>query len=385
MTTVENTPADQPALKRVVLAGGGTAGHVAPLLATAEAIKTRFPDAKVTAVGSPNGIEERLVPERGFPLELVAKVAFPRRPNAAAVKFPMAFRGALKQAQSILAKHDAQVVVGFGGYVSTPMYLAARKAGIPVVIHEQNARPGLANRLGARFAKHVAITFPSTPLVGAKSLGMPLRREIVELDLDSKRDEALEYFGLEAGHPTVLVTGGSLGAASLNDAFAERVDALRNAGIQVLHVTGRGKAFDVTPTTDGARYVVVEYVDRMDLAYAVADLVVTRSGAGMVSELTTVGLPAVYVPLPIGNGEQKLNSRDVVAAGGGIVVDNADFTPEWIDANLMALITDPKRLSEMKAAAQSQSSAGAADALVDLIVDAALPGQRDISATKDNS
>lgn len=358
-------------LERVLLAGGGTAGHVSPLLATAEAITERFPDAQVTAVGSPGGLEERLVPERGFPLEFVPKVAFPRRPNAAAVKFPMAFRSALRQADKIVAEHNPQVVVGFGGYVSTPMYLAARKAGVPVVIHEQNARPGLANRLGARFARHVAITFESTPLAGAKAIGMPLRREISSLDLDAKRSEGLEFFGLEPGHPTVLVTGGSLGAASLNDAFSARVDQLREAGIQVLHITGRGKGFDVTPTSSGARYVVVEYVDRMDLAYAVADLVVTRSGAGMVSELTTIGLPAIYVPLPIGNGEQKLNSRDVAAAGGGIVVDNSEFTPEWIDAHLMTLVTDPARLAQMKQAALSQSSAGAADAMVDLIVDAA--------------
>ena len=358
-------------LERVVLAGGGTTGHVAPLLATAEAIKARHPQVSVTAVGSVGGLEERVVPERGLPLELLPKVPFPRRPNAAAVKFPMTFASALKKAQAIIAQHDPQVVVGFGGHVSTPMYLAARRAGVPIVIHEQNARPGLANRLGSRFATHVATTFPGTALPGATSIGMPLRREIVELDLAARRDEAFEFFGLEAGHPTVLVTGGSLGAAALNEAFAARVDELRQAGIQVLHVTGRGKGFDVTPTTSGARYVVVEYLDRMDLAYAVADLVITRSGAGMVSELTTLGLPAVYVPLPIGNGEQKLNCRDVVAAGGGIMVENDDFTAEWIDANLMVLLTDPARLTAMRQAATSRSSANAAEALVELIEDAA--------------
>ena len=360
-------------LNRVVLAGGGTAGHVSPLLATAEAITSRFPDAEVTAVGSPGGIEERLVPQRGFDLEFVPKVAFPRRPNAAAVKFPVAFAGALKQARAIIEKHRAEVVVGFGGYVSTPMYLAARQAGVPVVIHEQNARPGLANRLGARFARHTAVTFPATPLAGAKLVGMPLRREIVELDLTSQRDQGMEFFGLEPGHPTVLVTGGSLGALSLNEAFAARVDQLRSAGVQVLHVTGREKGFEVSKAICGPKYVVVEYVDRMDLAYAVADLVVTRSGAGMVSELTTLGLPAVYVPLPIGNGEQKLNSRAVVEAGGGLVVDNSQFTPQWIDSNLASLVTDSTRLAQMRAAALSQSSSGAADALVDLVADAASP------------
>ena len=359
------------ALERVVLAGGGTAGHVSPLLATAEAIVERFPHALVTAVGSPGGIEERLVPERGFPLRFVPKVAFPRRPNAAAVKFPVAFRTALREARKILTDTNAQVVVGFGGYVSTPMYLAARRAGVPIVIHEQNARPGLANRLGARFAKHVAITFPSTPLAGAECIGMPLRREITSLDLSAKRAEGMRFFNLDENYPTIVVTGGSLGAASLNDAFRQRVEALISQGIQVLHVTGRGKGFAAPNTLSGARYEVVEYVDRMDFAYAVADLVVTRSGAGMVSELTTLGLPAVYVPLPIGNGEQKLNSQDVVASGGGIVVDNRDFTPAWIDTHVVPLVKDSARLKAMATAARSQGSQEAADKLVDLIVDAA--------------
>lgn len=358
-------------LDRVLLAGGGTAGHVSPLLATAKEITRRHPDAVVTAVGSPGGLEERLVPERGFALAFVPKVAFPRRPNGAALRFPAAFRGALREADRLVETHRPQVIVGFGGYVSTPMYLAARKAGVPFVIHEQNARPGLANKLGARWAEHVAVTFPSTPMKDAEIVGMPLRREITEIKPAMLRAEGLEHFGLEPGRPTVLVTGGSLGAVSLNEAFRARVEQLTGAGIQILHVTGRGKGFEVPEQTGGARYVVVEYVDRMDLAYSVADLVVTRSGAGMVSELTTVGLPAVYVPLPIGNGEQKLNSRDVVAAGGGIVVDNDDFTPAWIDENLVPLVRDEQRLAAMRRAAAGQGHADAAGKLVDLVEDAA--------------
>lgn len=358
-------------LDRVLLAGGGTAGHVSPLLATAEEITRRHPEAIVTAVGSPGGLEERLVPARGFTLAFVPKVAFPRRPNLAAVRFPAAFRGALKEAERLVETHNPQVVVGFGGYVSTPMYLAARKAGVPFVIHEQNARPGLANKLGARWAKHVAVTFASTPMKDAEVVGMPLRREITDIKPAMLRAEGIEHFGLEAGRPTVLVTGGSLGAASLNAAFQARMNELTAAGIQVLHVTGRGKGFEAPAATSGARYVVVEYVDRMDLAYAVADLVVTRSGAGMVSELTAVGLPAIYVPLPIGNGEQKLNSRDVVAAGGGIAVDDADFTPAWIDAELVPLVRDQERLGAMRRAAAAQGHTDAAGKLVDLVEDAA--------------
>lgn len=358
-------------LHRILLAGGGTAGHVSPLLATAEEVVARHPGVVVTAVGSPGGLEERLVPERGFALAFVPKAAFPRRPNGAALRFPVEFRRALREARELIVRHDPQVVVGFGGYVSTPMYLAAKRAGVPIVIHEQNARPGLANKLGARWSDHVTVTFPSTPLKDAEVVGMPLRRELLAIDPTAGRDEAMAFFGLEPGHPTVLVTGGSLGAASLNRAFAERAEVLLDASVQVLHLTGRGKGFDIPARTMGPRYVVAEYCDRMDHAYRVADLVVTRSGAGMVSELTTLGLPAVYVPLPIGNGEQKLNSRDVVAAGGGLVVDDASFTPAWIDANLVPLLTDTDRLAAMRTAAAGQGRADAASRLVDIIEDAA--------------
>ena len=177
-------------LERVLLAGGGTAGHVLPLLATVQEITDRHTEAVITVVGSPDGIEERLVPERGFTLSYVPKVAFPRRPNVAALRFPAAFRGALRQAEALVAERRPQVVVGFGGYVSTPIYLAARKAGIPIVIHEQNARPGLANKLGVRWAAHTATTFPGTPLAGAEVVGMPLRREIRELRPAMLRAEA---------------------------------------------------------------------------------------------------------------------------------------------------------------------------------------------------
>ena len=363
-------------LERVLLAGGGTAGHVLPLLATVQEITDRHTEAVITVVGSPDGIEERLVPEHGFTLSYVPKVAFTRRPNVAALRFPAAFRGALRQAEALVAERRPQVVVGFGGYVSTPVYLAARKAGIPIVIHEQNARPGLANKLGVRWAAHTATTFPGTPLAGAEVVGMPLRREIRELRPAMLRAEAMTYFGLDPGRPTLVITGGSLGAASLNEAFAAAAPALREAGVQVLHITGRGKGFEAPAAASGPRYVVEEYCDRMDLAYAVADLVVTRSGAGMVSELSTLAIPAIYVPLPIGNGEQRLNATDVVEAGGALLVDNGDVDATWVGRVVIPLVTDADELARMRAAAGSRGHADGAARLVDLIEDAAATGGR---------
>ncbi|HYN68501.1 MAG TPA: undecaprenyldiphospho-muramoylpentapeptide beta-N-acetylglucosaminyltransferase [Ornithinibacter sp.] len=359
--------------RSVLLAGGGTAGHVSPLLALADCLRRRDPQVSVTALGTAAGLEARLVPERGYPLLEVPKVPFPRRPSGDLLRLPANLRRAVRAAEDAIDSTGAEVVVGFGGYVSAPAYLAARRRGTPVVVHEQNARPGLANRLGARFAAGVGVTFPGTRLPHATVTGMPLRREIATLDRAAHRAEARARFGLTDA-PTVLVTGGSLGAQRLNEAFAGAVAALSAAGVQVLHVAGTGKGFVAGPVT-GAPYVVLEYCDRMDLAYAAADLVVARSGANTVCELTAVGLPAVYVPLPIGNGEQRLNAAAVIAAGGGLLVDDDAVTATWAGDAVRPLVLDDARLSTMAAASASVGERGGDELLADL-VDAAAGGRR---------
>ncbi len=344
---------DTPALSSVLLAGGGTAGHVSPLLAVADALRRRHPDLRLTVLGTVEGLESRLVPERGYDLRIVPRVPMPRRPGAALLRLPGALRGAVEAAGAAIDDTGAQVVVGFGGYVSTPAYLAARRRRVPIVVHEQNARPGLANRLGARLARSVATTFADTELPGAQRVGMPLRRMVTTLDRAAVRDQALLAFGLEAHRPTLLVTGGSLGAQRINETLAARSRALSARGIQVLHVTGQGKQFEPELGPGGAPYVVLPYVERMDLAYAVADLVLCRAGASTVCELTAVGLPAVYVPLPVGNGEQRFNASEVIAVGGGQLLDNADLTPHWIDTVLVPLMQDTPTLARMGLAAAS--------------------------------
>ncbi|KGN33118.1 UDP-diphospho-muramoylpentapeptide beta-N- acetylglucosaminyltransferase [Knoellia sinensis KCTC 19936] len=365
--------ASDGAVGSVVLAGGGTAGHVSPLLALADCLRRREPEVRITALGTAEGLEARLVPARGYDLEVVPKVPMPRKPSAAMLRLPGSLKRAVDAADAAIVGADARVVVGFGGYVATPAYLAARRRGIPVVIHEQNARPGLANKLGSRFAKHVGVTFPGTPLPGATVTGMPLRREVALLDRAARRAEGMAHFGLDPHWPTVLVTGGSLGAQRINEAFRGAVATLRTAGVQVLHVTGAGKEFPVEGG-EGAPYVVVPYADRMELAYAAADIVVARSGANTVCELTAVGLPAAYVPLPIGNGEQSLNARAVVAAGGGIIVDDADLTSAWVESTLVPLLRDASGLAAMAKAAASVGERDGDELLADLVVDAAGKG-----------
>jgi len=377
------------AVRSVVLAGGGTAGHVNPLLAVADELRARRPDARLLVLGTTTGLEADLVPARGYELRPVPRAPLPRRPSVDLLRLPGRLGAAVKAAEAAIDEIGAEAVVGFGGYVSTPAYLAARRRGVPVVIHEQNARAGIANRLGARWASRVGLTFPGTPLhpAGGKAVvtGLPLRREIAELaqareaDAVGTRVAAADALGIDPSLATVLVTGGSSGALSVNTAVAGAAEALLSAGAQVLHLTGRGKDGPVRDAVlrlpphlvDARRYHVREYLPEMHLALAVADLVVARSGAGTVCELAALGLPAVYVPLPIGNGEQRLNAAPLVAAGGGLLVDDAALTSEWVASQVPALLADTARLDAMCAAAASTGVRDAAARVADLVEQAA--------------
>ena len=289
-----------------LLAGGGTAGHVNPLLALADHWRAVEPEVGILALGTAGGLEERLVPARGYELLTIPRVPFPRRPNAAALRFPRAFRDAVDQTRAIIRDRGADVVVGFGGYASAPAYVAARLERVPLVAHEANARPGIANRLAGWLGGRVGTTFPGTPLRGSRVVGMPLRREIVELDRVGLRPQAIAHFGLDPERPTLLVTGGSTGAKRLNETIGDAIAHILGSGWNVLHITGRDRG-GADPGLPG--YRVLEYCDRMDLAFAAADLVVCRSGSATVSELAAVGLPSILVPYPVGNGEQRLNAR----------------------------------------------------------------------------
>ncbi|WP_146362460.1 undecaprenyldiphospho-muramoylpentapeptide beta-N-acetylglucosaminyltransferase [Arthrobacter yangruifuii] len=336
----------------VVLAGGGTAGHISPLLAIADAVRAHRPDARITVVGTASGMEARLVPAAGYELATIDRVPMPRRPSADLARLPSRLVRAVRQAGQILDAAQADVVVGVGGYVSTPVYLAARRRSLPVIVHEANARPGLANRVGARFADVTGVAFEATKLPKAIWVGMPMRREISGLDRAAAGNAARTALGLEQDRPTLVVTGGSSGAASINRAVERALPALAAAGIQTLHITGRGKSLvDAAGNPVAARgYTQVEYIDGMEQAYAAADLLLARSGAGTVCEISAVGLPAVLVPLPHGNGEQALNAEALVAAGGALTVADSLFTADWISERLIPLLADPAALKAMSTA-----------------------------------
>lgn len=333
-----------------LLAGGGTAGHVNPLLAVADELRRRDASAEIVVVGTAEGLEATLVPQRGYELVTIARLPFPRRPNATAWRFFRRWRGVVAQLEKLIAERGIDCVVGVGGFASAPAYEAARRTRTRLVIHEANARPGLANRLGARLTRFVGVAFAGTPLPHATVVGMPLRREIEELDVLRSRPEARVSFGLQPERPTLLVTSGSQGARQINETLTATVGDILDAGYQILHIVGANAPVKLAQV---AGYVALDYCDRMDAALACASFVVSRAGSATVCELAALGIPAVYVPYPVGNGEQRFNAEGVVAAGGGVLVADRDFTPDWVRENLIPLLRDEAKIMAMGVCARS--------------------------------
>jgi UDP-N-acetylglucosamine--N-acetylmuramyl-(pentapeptide) pyrophosphoryl-undecaprenol N-acetylglucosamine transferase len=338
-------------LRSVVLAGGGTGGHIYPLLAFADCLRRHDPGVRITCLGTPRGLENELIPPAGYDLRHVPAHQLPRSVNLDLLRTPDRMVRAAKVAREILDEVEADVVVGFGGYVAVPAYLAAWRRHTPIVIHEVNTPVGVANRMGMKFTSDVALGFPhqQAEIPGGRVVGVPLRPAIARLDREERRAKARVRFGLDPYRPTILVSGGSQGARSINLAMAGAARALTDAGVQVLHLMGARNEPVEVPAGLAAPYVALPYLSDMAEGYAVADLMVCRGGAMTCAEVAAVGLPAVYVPYPHGNREQYRNAVPVVEAGGGLLVDDAELSPAWVERTVLPLVTDPARLAAMAA------------------------------------
>lgn len=349
-------------------------------MAVADELTALEPGIRITALGTARGLETRLVPARGYALELITAVPLPRKLSADLARLPPRMWRSVRETRAVLDRVEANVVVGFGGYVALPAYLAAwglpvipkpwRR--IPVVIHEANARAGLANRVGARTADRILSAVPECGLRQSEVVGIPVRGRIAELDRAELRSAARAHFGFAENARVLLVFGGSQGAASLNRAVAAAAGQLAAAGVAVLHAYGAKNTLDLpAPILGDPPYVAVPYLDRMDLAYAAADLAICRSGAMTVAEVSAAGLPAIYVPLPIGNGEQRLNALPVINAGGGLLIDDDDLAPAVVAEQVTTLLNDPPRLAAMMAAAGRAGHRDAARQVAQIVLDIA--------------
>jgi UDP-N-acetylglucosamine--N-acetylmuramyl-(pentapeptide) pyrophosphoryl-undecaprenol N-acetylglucosamine transferase len=369
---------------RLLLAAGGSAGHVEPALTLADSMRADDPNIDVVVLGTDRGIENTLVPPRGYPLRTVSAVPLPRSINADLLRTPTRVARSVRSVMDVLRDEKPDVVVGFGGYVALPAYLAARRMGIPVVIHEANARAGLANRVGARFTPWVAMAVAGSMKRGAV-IGMPLRPAIKDLAALSVEDRAdmqrhsRAALGLAPDVPTLLVFGGSLGARRLNETIVDSLEMIAAAGAQVLHITGAAKQGlpenwpPARPESQPA-YVAIPYLHAMHEAFAAADVAMSRAGAMTCAELAAVGLPAVYIPLPVGNGEQALNAAPVVNAGGGVLVSDDACTSEMVKKEIIPLLADPTRRARMANAARTHAVTDADTRLADMVKAAAAWG-----------
>jgi UDP-N-acetylglucosamine--N-acetylmuramyl-(pentapeptide) pyrophosphoryl-undecaprenol N-acetylglucosamine transferase len=366
-------------LRSVVLAGGGTGGHIYPLLAFADCLRRHDPDIRITCLGSAKGLENEIIPAAGYDLRQVPAYQLPRSVNVDLVKTGPRMIRSMRACRAVLDEVAADAVVGFGGYVAVPGYLAAWRRKTPIVIHEVNVPPGVANKLGMRFTDHVAVGFDHQPqmvpsLADARVVGVPLRRSLTSLDRAARRAQARAHFGLDPDRPTLFVYGGSQGARAINLAMAGAAKAITAAGCQVLHIIGARNEPVEIPTDLPAPYVTLPFLSEMELGYAAADLLLSRGGAMTVAEATALGVPAIYVPLPYGNGEQRRNALPVVEAGGGMIVDNADLTAQWIETSLLPLLRDPARIAAMSTAAAGYGRRDGDEALREFTLEAVAKG-----------
>lgn len=367
---------------RVVVSGGGTAGHVTPGIALAMALAAR--GREVSFVGTDRGLEARMVPAAGFEVHLVASRPFIRRVSLAALRGPFAALAAVGRCRPVVRGADA--VVGVGGYASIPAVIAARRERVPIVLHEQNAVPGLANRLLSRMAAAVALSFPDAAgrfprRVRTVLTGNPVRQAILRVPAERARlaEEARVAFDLEEGRRTVVVFGGSQGALHVAQATIGACRLLRHrADLQVLLITGGAHLDPVRcawADLDGAVPLlvrVVDFVERMELVYASADLVVARGGASSVAEIAACGVPALLIPYPhSAAGEQEANARALQRAGGASLMLDAQVEPESLAARIESLIDGGERLAAMAERSSAFGRPDAAERLADLVEEVA--------------
>jgi UDP-N-acetylglucosamine--N-acetylmuramyl-(pentapeptide) pyrophosphoryl-undecaprenol N-acetylglucosamine transferase len=366
----------------IVIAAGGTGGHIFPGVAVADALRSARPDVSISFIGTRKGLEGELVPDAGYEIEMIDVRPLQRKVSPAAVAAGFSFFKGTFQARSIIKKRSADAVVGMGGYPTLPTIAAARLARVVSVIHESGAIAGLANKVAARFTPNVAVAFEEavTELPTRKKprvIGMPLRHEVARMDRDALRDEARKAFDIRPSQTAILVMGGSLGALRLNElalGLAERfvgrgdIRIILKAGADHMEQTARVLA------SLGAQPMVtaLSFIDRMDQAYAAADLAICRAGAGTVAELPAAGLASILVPYPHAPGDhQTLNARPLEKAGAAVIVRDAEATAERVGPHVEELVSDPKRLRAMGAAARSLAKPFAAEELANWVLELA--------------
>lgn len=360
---------------RIIISGGGTGGHIYPAIAIANAFKERFEDAEILFVGAEGKMEMQKVPEAGYKIEGLWISGLQRRLTLDNLSFPFKVWSSLLRSRKIMKRFKPHAVVGVGGYASGPLLRVAVKRNVPAVIQEQNSYAGLTNKLLAKKVRKVCVAYPNMeqffPAEKVKLTGNPVRKDIA--DLAGKREKALDHFGFNAAQPVLMVLGGSLGARTLNDSMIENMQQLIDAKVQVIWQSGRFYFEEMKQKLaqfEGAESIrLFEFLKEMDLAYASADVVISRAGALSVSELSIAGKPTVFVPSPnVAEDHQTKNAKAMVDNGAAVLVKDVDARKVLINEAL-ALINDNDRKARLSENIKALAKPNAANEIVDEIVE----------------
>ncbi len=358
---------------RFIVSGGGTGGHIFPALSIAEGLKQRFPDAEILFVGALGKMEMEKVPAAGFPIVGLPVAGFHRGEIWRNLFFLPKLMSSLLKARSVVRKFKPDCVIGVGGYASGPVLKVAAQMGIPTILQEQNSYAGVTNRLLGKKANKICVAYKNMerffPREKIVFTGNPIRNGLE--NLDGKRSEALKFFGLDSDRPVILVVGGSLGARSLNNGIRSKLDMIRLSGVQILWQTGKIYFQELKGELDrnpAANVHLLEFIQRMDLAFAAADLVISRAGAGTISELCVVGKPVILVPSPnVAEDHQTANARTLADMGAALLISDSEVNSRLVEEAL-ALVGDGERLAALAENIEKMATPSATNDIVEVIV-----------------
>ena len=357
---------------KILISGGGTGGHIFPALSIAGAIKRRYPDADILFVGALGRMEMERVPAAGYPIEGLPVAGFDRKRLWRNFGVLWKLWKSLRKARRIVREFAPDIAIGVGGYASGPVLKEAQRRGIPTLLQEQNSYPGVTNKLLARKAKAICVAYDGLdrffPAESIVFTGNPVRKDLEECSLSQQ--EAKRELGFDPERPLVLSVGGSLGARTVNEAIAASLPVIEKAGAQLLWQTGRYGAEHFQGLAQGhAGVKATTFITRMDLAYKAADLVVSRAGAGTISELQILGKPTILIPSPnVAEDHQRHNAEALAERGAAVMILDVDAVAT-LPSSLSELLTDADRRSKLSEEIVKMARPGADDKIVDRIIE----------------
>tara|TARA_Y100001947_G_scaffold85618_2_gene72672 strand:+ start:2140 stop:3240 length:1101 start_codon:yes stop_codon:yes gene_type:complete len=353
---------------RIILSGGGTGGHIYPAIAIADEVKRRYPDAQIKFVGAQDKMEMEKVPQAGYEIEGLWISGLQRKLTLKNLMFPFKLISSIRKSQRIIKDFKPNVAVGTGGFASGPLLHVANKQKIPTLLQEQNSFPGITNKILAKKANIICAAYDEVkrffPQEKVKKTGNPVRQDL--LNIDTKREEAQQFFKLDVDKKTVLVLGGSLGARRVNQLIAEYADKLKKEDIQLIWQCGKLYYEDYKSYTEGT-VQVHQFLNRMDLAYAAADVIISRAGAGSVSELCIVGKPVIFIPSPnVAEDHQTKNAMAVTKNEAAITIAETQLE-EKFESAFFDLLENQSKQKELSRNIKKMALPNATSSIVDEI------------------